>query len=142
MAGQWGGEVLRTTVGDVARCGSLPVVRPARERVAVSLREAARVGVSVDLAAQESVLLLEPELTAGLRGVAMASAALGRARLRLACEVAERGLHTTDGFSLVDWLAQRCPDLDLPAVRDLARLAQASRDRVHAPLLAGVLSAV
>ncbi len=127
-------------MADVARTTSLPTARPAREGVAVALREAARAGMSVDLAAQHPVLLMDAELTAGLRGLAQASAALGRARLRLACEVAERGLHTIDGFNLVDWLAHRCPDLDQPALRDLARLAQAGRDQVHAPLLAGVLS--
>src|SRR5690606_289277 len=60
---------------------------------------------------------------------------LERSRLVMAVEAVDRGLHLAEGFSVVDWLALRCPDLERRALYDLARLAKAGREPVHAPLL-------
>lgn len=132
--------MLRTGFGRLVGTGTLPAPRPVGERVAVALRETQREAIFAEVAAGEAVLLQDAEVASGLDQVSRASATLERARLRLACEAAERGLHTIDGFSLVDWLAARCPDLDARVVRDLARVAGAAREGVHAPLVAGVLS--
>ncbi len=140
MSQSWGGEVLRTSFNRLVRAGSLPAVRPAGERVAGSLRGAEREAIFAETAAHEAVLLQDEELTSTLDQVSRASATLERTRLHLACEAAERGLHSIEGFSLLDWLARRCPDLDVQPVRDLARVALASREEVHAPILTGVLS--
>ncbi|MFK5646763.1 DUF222 domain-containing protein [Ornithinimicrobium sp. LYQ121] len=139
MQQTWGGEVLRTSFDTLAGQG-LPAAQPVRERLPEALRAAGREAIFAELAAQETVLLQHAEVTSGLRRVALASEALVRARLRLACEVVDRGLHTDEGFSLVDWMTLRCPDLEERALRDLARVAQASREHVHAPILQGVLS--
>ncbi|MFK5634077.1 DUF222 domain-containing protein [Ornithinimicrobium sp. LYQ103] len=139
MQQSWGGEVLRTSFDKLAGQG-LPAAQPVGERLSEALRAAGREAIFAEVAAQETVLLQHAEVTSGLRRVALASEALVRARLRLACEVVERGLHTDEGFSLVDWMTLRCPDLDERALRDLARVARASREDVHAPILQGVLS--
>src|SRR5699024_1719982 len=65
---------------------------------------------------------------------------LERARVRMACEAAARGLHTAEGMSLADWLGLRCPDLARPVLADLVRVAQAGQEGVHEPLMAGILS--
>lgn len=83
-------------------------------------------------------LVQDAELEETLDLVAHAQARLGATRLGVACEVAARGLHSDAGFLLPDWL-QRCPDLDAPVTRDLSRLALASREVVHQPLVASVL---
>jgi hypothetical protein len=103
------------------------------------LRQVGREAIFVELAADESVLLQDAEVGSALDGLSRAAATLERARLRVACEAAERGLHTIEGFGLVDWLARRCPDLDVGSVRELARVALAGREVVHAPLVTGVL---
>ncbi|GAA1178559.1 HNH endonuclease signature motif containing protein [Ornithinimicrobium humiphilum] len=60
---------------------------------------------------------------------------LERSRLVMATEAVDRGLHLAEGFTVVDWLALKCPDLERRALMDLARLAQAGREPVHAPLI-------
>ncbi len=140
MSHTWGGEVLRTTYTQVVRDGVLPTGRPVGERVSALVGEVGRDAVFAELAAHESALLQDAEVRSGLEGLSRATSTLERARLRLACEVAERGLHTIEGFGLVDWLALRCPDLEARHLRDLARVALAGCEAVHAPLLAGVLS--
>lgn len=140
MSQTWGGEVLRTTYGEVVRGGSLPTVRPVGERVGALVGEVGRDAIFTELAARKAVLLQDGEVRSGLEGLSRAAATLDRVRLRLACEAAERGLHSIDGFGLVDWLALRCPDADAAHVRDLARVALAGREAVHAPLLHGVLT--
>lgn len=114
----------------------LPVARPVSEVVAAGLRTARRELELADVAARQSVLLDESGLEAGLDDVAAAAAVLTRTRLRFACDVADRGLHVGTGHCLADWLALRCPDLTPALVRDVARLAGASTEAVHAPLVA------
>ncbi|MFK5632960.1 MULTISPECIES: DUF222 domain-containing protein [unclassified Ornithinimicrobium] len=138
MHATWGGELLRTTMDEV-RIGSLPAVGLPGEVFAGSVRQAGREATSADLAARDAARLQDTEVRVGLGLLTFACQALLHARLRLACEVAERGLHTAEGFALVDWLALRCPDLDQGSVRDLGRLATAAREGVHAPLLTAVL---
>ena len=140
MSNTWGGEVLRTTYREVVRDGTVPTVRPVGERVATLLSETGREATCAELGVRASSLLQDAEVSTGLEGLSRATATLERVRLRLACEAAERGLHTVEGFGLVDWLALRCPDLEARQVRDLARLALAGREPVHAPLLRGVLN--
>ena len=110
------------------------------ERLGGALRSTGRGAIGADLAAQDAARLQDEEVRAGLGLVATASAALMRARVRLACEVRQRGLHTAEGMSLADWLAVRCPDLAKPVLHDLVRIAQASQDQVHAGLIEGVLT--
>ena len=139
MEESWTGEVLRTTQEEV-RKGLLPAPRLPGERVVGHLRQAGRDATFADLATQEVARLQEVELRCGLEAVSMVASALMRARVRLACEVRQRGLHTAEGMSLVDWLALRCPDLAKPVLHDLVRVAQASQDQVHAGLVEGVLT--
>ncbi|WP_440902688.1 DUF222 domain-containing protein, partial [Actinosynnema sp.] len=119
-------------------------VVPAREAPGVVctglLGDAGRSAVRAEVAARQAVLLVEEQVTGGLDLVAVAAAALERVRLRLAVEVAARGVHTAAGFGLVDWLGLRCPDLARGAVLDLARVALAAQEGVHAPLVHAVLS--
>lgn len=123
-----------------ALAGDLPGLRPPAEVVASSLSNAHRELVLAEVGAHSGALLQDQDLDGGLDELAAAAGALVRTRLRFACQVAQRGLHTVAGFGLADWLAARCPDLDAPVVRDLARLAGASGEAVYAPLLTGVLS--
>ena len=139
MTQSWAGEVLRTTHGEV-REGRLPASRLPGERVVGCLREAGREATYADLATQEVARLQEVELRSGLEAVSTVASALQRARVRLACEARQRGLHTAEGMSLADWLALRCPDLAKPVLHDLVRMAQAGQEQVHAPLVDGVLS--
>lgn len=139
MKRSWVGEVLRTTQGEV-REGRWPAPRLPGERVMGCLRQAGREATYADLATQEVARLQEAELRAGLEAVSTVASALQRARVRLACEARQRGLHTTEGMSLADWLALRCPDLAKPVLHDLVRMAQAGQEQVHAPLVDGVLS--
>ena len=139
MKQSWTGEVLRTTPGEV-REGRLPAPRSPGERVIGSLREAGREATITDLATQEAGRLQEAELCSGLEAVSTVASALQRARLRLACEARQRGLHTAEGMSLADWLALRCPDLAKPVLHALVRMAQAGQEPVHAPLVDGVLT--
>ena len=131
------------TAGEVAAggvAGALSGSRLPGERVVGCLRQAGREARFADLAAQEVAMVQDTELRSGLEAVASVASALERARVRMACEAAARGLHTAEGMSLADWLALRCPDLARPVLVDLVRVAQAGQEGVHAPLLAGVLS--
>jgi hypothetical protein len=141
MESGWGGEVRRTSWGELARTGALPEAGLPGEVFAASVRASGREAASAEVAAAGAARLQDVEVRAGLGSLAFAARALLHARLRLACEAAARGLHTAEGFGLVDWLGLRCPDLDAATVRDLARLAQAGGEDVHAPLLTGVLGA-
>lgn len=106
------------------------------ESLAVAEREVGR----ADDAARGTTFFQDAEVEESLALVGRTHEALTRVRLRLACEVAERGLHVGTGHTIRDWLALRCPDLPRQALTDLSRLAAASREQVHAPLLDGVLS--
>ena len=131
------------TAGEVAAggvAGALSGSRLPGERVVGCLRQAGREATFADLAAQEVALVQDVELRSGLEAVASVASALERARVRMACEAAARGLHTDEGMTLADWLALRCPDLARPVLHDLVRVAQAGQEGVHDPLLAGVLS--
>ena len=136
----WGGEVLRVGAADL-RVAGLPAARPVGEVLAGRLTGAARevalggAGLRVAGAAR----LQEVEVVDALEAVGRIGGDLVRARLRLACEVAGRGLHAESGFTLVDWLAQRCPDLSRRDRVDLSKLAVASTEEVHAPVIDGVL---
>ncbi|MGD8202256.1 DUF222 domain-containing protein [Ornithinimicrobium sp. W1679] len=139
MGERWNGEVLRTTARAVLE-GRSPVPRMPGERVVGCLREAGREAVFADLAAQEVALVQDADLASGLELVATVASALERARVRMACEAAARGLHTEQGMSLADWLALRCPDLARPVLHDLVRVAQAGQEAVHEPLIDGLLT--
>ncbi|WP_181009909.1 HNH endonuclease signature motif containing protein [Ornithinimicrobium sufpigmenti] len=139
MERSWTGEVLRTTQVEV-REGGLPTSRMPGEWVVGCLRQAGREATFADLATQEAGRLQEAELRSGLEAVSTVASALQRARVRLACEARQRGLHSTEGMSLADWLALRCPDLAKPVLHDLVRMAQAGQEQVHAPLVDGVLT--
>lgn len=140
MDGRWDGEVLRATREGLAGGTVLLERRPPGERVAGCLREAGREATFADLAARDVGLLQEGELRGGLAMVTTVASALERARLQMACEVAARGLHTQAGMSLGDWLAVHCPDLHRSVLHALTRVAKASQDRAHAPLVEAVLS--
>src|SRR5690606_14275790 len=142
MGGRWNGEVARMAAGEVL-AGRGPASVAARlpgERVVGCLRQAGREATFADLAAQEVALVQDVELKSGVEAVATVASALERARVRMACAAAARGLHTAEGMSLADWLALRCPDLARPVLHDLVRVAQAGQEGVHEPLLVGVLS--
>lgn len=139
----WGGEVLRVGAGALAAeglAGALPGARPRGEVVGSGLVAAAREAELVDVAARGAGLLQDGEVAGGLDAVARAGEVLTRTRVRLACEATARGLHQLAGYALVDWLALRCPDLDRRVVGDLARVATASTEQVHAPLVEAVLA--
>ena len=138
----WGGEVLRlgaAALTSAGLAGALPAARARGEVVASGLRSAARGAELVDVAASGAELLQDGEVAGGMESVARAGEVLMRTRVRLACEATARGLHSLAGYSLVDWLARRCPDLDRRVVGDLGRVATASTEQVHAPLLEAVL---
>src|SRR5687768_17514260 len=101
MQQSWGGEVLRTSYRQLVGDGTLPAGRPVGERVAVALAETEREAIFAELAGHEAVLLQDAQVRSCLDQVSRASATLERARLRLACEAAERGLYSMDGFTLV-----------------------------------------
>ncbi|MFK5691189.1 HNH endonuclease [Ornithinimicrobium sp. LYQ92] len=138
MSESWGGEVVRGRAAEVLREG-LPAAAPVGEVLLGTLRSAQRELALGVLAGMQVGELADADVEAGLVAVASAQELLVRARLRLACEVARRGLHVGSGFGLADWLQIRCPELEAPVVRDLARLADASREGVHAPLVDAVL---
>ncbi|MFX0537161.1 DUF222 domain-containing protein [Ornithinimicrobium sp. Y1847] len=140
----FGGEVLRVGAGAVTGAPDravvgLPPVSPSSVVLSRALRESGREALLAERASTGSVLLMDADVVQALDSVAVAERALAAARVRLACEVAERGLHSVKGFGLVDWLRLRCPDLEPAGVRDLARVATASTEAVHAPVLEGVL---
>lgn len=139
MSQGWGGEVLRTSYQELVVEGRMPVPRPVGERVAWLLGESARWSTFAEASTGEAVLLQDAEVRTALGLAAHAAASLERARLRLAREAAQRGLHRLDGFGLVDWLALRCPELAAAGVQDLARVALAAQEPVHGPLVQGVL---
>lgn len=134
----WGGEVVRGRAADLLREG-LPGAAPVGEVLLGTLRSAQRELALGVLAGVRVGAVADADVEAGLVAVGRAQGLLVRARLRLACEVAQRGLHVGSGFGLADWLQARCPELEAPVVRDLARVADASREGVHAPLVDAVL---
>ncbi len=139
----WGGDVLRVGAAALASEGlaaALPGARPRGEVVRAGLRSAAREAELVGVAATGTALLQDAELSSGMDALARTAGALMRTRVRLACEAAGRGLHQLQGYGLADWLARRSPDLDERVVRDLARVATASTEEVHQPLVDAVLS--
>lgn len=138
MSELWGGEVVRGRAADLLREG-LPVAAPVGELLLGTLRSAQRELALGVLAGIQVGAVADADVEAGLVAVGHAQGLVVRARLRLACEVAQRGLHVGSGFGLADWLQARCPELEAPVVRDLARLADASREGVHAPLVDAVL---
>ncbi|MFK5583499.1 HNH endonuclease signature motif containing protein [Serinicoccus sp. LYQ131] len=138
MSELWGGEVVRGRAAEVLREG-LPAAAPVGEVLLGTLRSAQRELALGVLAGMQVGELADADVEAGLEAVGRAQGLVVRARLRLACEVAQRGLHVGSGFGLADWLQVRCPELEAPVVRDLARLADASRQGVHAPLVDAVL---
>ncbi|GAA5165445.1 HNH endonuclease signature motif containing protein [Ornithinimicrobium tianjinense] len=129
-----GGAVLRTGWEQLARPG-VSEARTTGEVVGEGVRRARDELVRVELGAHPVGLLQEGELEAGLDGLSEVALSLGRARLRLACDVAVRGLYLGTGFGLGDWLALRCPDLGASEVRDLARVAFAVKDPAYEPLV-------
>lgn len=135
----WGGDIVRTSAAALARGEGLPPARPRSEVVETGLKAATREAFLADVAARESALLADVQLVEGMEAASRAAQVLMRTRVRLACDVAERGLHVAQGYSLADWLALRCPDTDVRVLRDLARLATASTEDVHGPLVGAVL---
>ncbi|SOC53602.1 HNH endonuclease signature motif containing protein [Ornithinimicrobium cerasi] len=135
----WGGDVIRISFEELVQDG-LPAARTPGEVVRASLREAHRELALAELASRQSVLLQDCELATHLAEIGQLSTVLVRTRLRLACDVAERGLHLGSGFTLADWLQRRSPELAPAVVRDLARLAGASREPVHRELVDAVHS--
>ncbi|MGO0576855.1 DUF222 domain-containing protein [Ornithinimicrobium panacihumi] len=135
----WGGDVPRTTAAELAAGSGLPGARMPGEVLASGLRDAGRGLFRVGVAAGDSVRFQDAEVDEALEAVGRVSAALMRVRLRMACEAAERGLHLESGHSLPDWLALRCPELARPVLLDLARIAAASREKDHEPLVTAVL---
>lgn len=137
MSDSWGGAVIRTSVVGLVRDG-LPD-GPSPTAVAYeSLRAAQRELIRGERAVSASSEWPDAELESELDLVARAQGTLERTRLRLARQVAERGLHRRSGFSLSDWLQRRCPDLNPGAAHDLARLARASADPVYVRLVDAV----
>lgn len=130
--------MIRVSVAQLV-AGDLPAARTPGEVVGAGLREARRELTVTEMASRSVARLQDVELSAHLEQVGEISAVLVRTRLRLACDVAERGLHVGSGFALVDWLGQRSPELAPAVVADLARLAGASRESVHRPLVDAVL---
>lgn len=130
--------MVRGRAGDLLREGLSGAV-PVGEVLLGTLRSAQRELALGVLAGVQVGAVADADVEAGLVAVGRAQGLLVRARLRLACEVAQRGLHVGSGFGLADWLQARCPELEAPVVRDLARVADASREGVHAPLVDAVL---
>ncbi len=135
----WGGEVLRVSAATVLTGAGLPGARVPGEVLGEALRVADRELVLADLATREPVRLQDTEVQECLTTVGRLSHSLSRERLRLACEVAARSLHQQSGHRLEDWLAMVCPDLTGPPLHDTCRIALASTESVHAPLVAAVL---
>lgn len=117
----------------------LPGARVPGEVLAESLRTAGRELVLGELATRDAVRLQDTEIKDSLERVGRLASSVARERLRLACEAAGRGLHTESGHRLPDWLVMHCPDLDGALLHDTCRLAVASTEQVHAPLLDAVL---
>ena len=138
MRKTWSGEVVRTGAAALVRDG-VPAACTVGEVTASSLRDVARGSVLAEVSTRSAVLLQDGEVADGLEEIGRVEGTLMRARLRLACEVAERGLHLGSGFGLVDWISLRCPDLDARPVRDLAKLAVAGKEAVHAPIIEAIL---
>ncbi|GAA5157096.1 hypothetical protein GCM10011366_15950 [Ornithinimicrobium tianjinense] len=136
-----GGAVLRTGWEQVRRPG-LSAGVTVGQVVGAGVARARDELVWAEVGAHRAGLLQEAELVGGLEVLGETAASLSRARLRVACEVAQRGLHLGSGFTLGDWLAPRCPDLDAAQVRDLARVAAASREGVYAPLVEAAVRGV
>lgn len=125
-------------VAEFLRDGLPPAALPAQ--VLLQTLDGAQRELTVGgLAVRDTGRMQDLDLEAGLAAVGRVQESLTRTRLWLACEVAQRGLHLGSGFTLGDWLQQRCPELEAPVVRDLARLAQARREPVHAPLVDAAL---
>lgn len=139
MKQEWGGDILRTSAAALVFGGGLPAVRPPAQVASGALRGVSRDAVLLERAARDSARFQEAELCRSLDVLGWAGELLLRARLRLACEVAQRGLHQDSGFALIDWLALRSPDLSAVTVRELATAASASTDPVHAPVVDGIL---
>ncbi|SOC53496.1 hypothetical protein SAMN05421879_1021, partial [Ornithinimicrobium cerasi] len=104
----WGGDVIRISYQELVRDG-LPAARTPGEVVERGLREASREVLLAEVGARQSVLLQDRQLEGSLAGLSQLCASAARVRLRVACDVAGRGLHVGTGFTLVDWLAQRAP---------------------------------
>ncbi|WP_158288550.1 HNH endonuclease signature motif containing protein [Ornithinimicrobium flavum] len=138
MKGTWGGDILRLGAAELAE-GGLPAARTPGEVVTSRLRGAGRDAMIAETAVRGVALLQDTQVADGFDQVGHVGATLMRTRVRLACEAAQRGLHLGSGFGLVDWLAMRCPDLDGPAVRDLAKVASAGSEPVHAAVVGAVL---
>lgn len=139
MTQGWGGDVVSTSAARLAEEG-LPAARTPGEVLSRSVGEARRELVFAETAARSAVRLQDAELEEAVRELSALSQVTARARLRLACDVVERGLHLGSGFALPDWLSLRCPDLSPEAVRDLARVAAAGREEVHRPLVAAAMT--
>lgn len=135
----WGGDIVRTSAAALVRGEGLPLARPRSEVVEQGLRAAAREALLADVGARESALLADAQVVEDMEAASRAAQTLMLIRVRLACDAAERGLHREDGYSLPDWLALRCPDTDVRVLRDMARVATASTEKVHEPLVAAVL---
>ena len=119
------GNVVRVGVEGLTGAG-FPAARTPGEVVASGVRSAWRELTFAEVAARQAVRLQDAEVKDSLATVSRLAQGLVRERLRLACEVAERGLHTESGHRLPDWLVIVCPDLEGAVRHDTCRLAVAS----------------
>lgn len=135
----WGGQILRTSAAALVAKG-LPLVESPGVALEQMLDGMQRQGTLAELAARQGTRLQEPEIEALLGQSSKVAALVTRARLRVACEAAERGLHLGSGFTIGDWLARFWPDLHKQTLIDMGRLAVASREGVHRALVDAVLA--
>lgn len=144
MKRTWDGQVLRVGAAALAGGAAWPASGAATvgEAARSVLGDLGRLAVRAEVVTGggRAVGVQDGEVGELLEQVAVAGERLDRSRLVLACEVAQRGLHLGSGFTLVDWLGARCPDLASRARVDLAKLAAASTDAALAPVVQGVLT--
>lgn len=144
MKKSWDGQVLTVGAGALAAGHRLPVsaVATVGEAARWLLGDLGRLTVRAEAVVGDggAVTAQDQEVQGLLEQIGAAGLRLDRSRLILACEAAQRGLHLGTGFTLVDWLATRCPDLGKRSRIDLAKLAAASKDAALMPVVDAVLS--
>lgn len=107
---------------------------PGRPVLAGSLGDAGRALVLAGLGAGQLFRASEGELDERFGDVDELRLALERVTVALTLESAGRGMHTSSGLSLRDWLSTRCPWMSPGEIGDLAVLANGLTDAAHAPV--------
>ena len=111
------------------------------DQTGAHLRDIERDLLVADQATRDLTTYFEAEVEDGMTALDRMRSRTEILSLTLAMEGAERGLHLAGGYSLPDWVALRSPGLTRHQAVDLARVADACREAVHAPILDGIRGA-